>query len=158
MTVKSQKMTAEKTEVMVRRKKAEVATMRKKAVMMRKRKRRKKRRMSLKTLKRSLKLVSAYRKHRGIPRLMFTWRTTCAAVPQGAHVYASRLTLRYTDCMRTTQCAPLKREYDECSERVKQQQEEGEAKEDCVEECEYFMRYPRFILDSFTFRILILQC
>ena len=38
--------------------------------------------------------------------------------------------------MRTAQCAPLKRHYDECAERVQQQEEEhGKAEEDCVEEC-----------------------
>nr|POE74620.1 hypothetical protein CFP56_37151 [Quercus suber] len=39
------------------------------------------------------------------------------------------------DCMKTQQCAPLKHHYDECAERVTQQQEEhGKAEEDCVEE------------------------
>lgn len=38
--------------------------------------------------------------------------------------------------MKTQQCAPLKHHYDECAERVQQQQEEnGKADEDCVEEC-----------------------
>lgn len=38
--------------------------------------------------------------------------------------------------MKTQQCAPLKHHYDECVERVQQQEEEhGKAQEDCVEEC-----------------------
>jgi ubiquinol-cytochrome c reductase subunit 6 len=38
--------------------------------------------------------------------------------------------------MKSQQCAPLKHHYDECAERVMQQQEEtGKAEEDCVEEC-----------------------
>lgn len=39
--------------------------------------------------------------------------------------------------MKTQQCAPLKHHYDECAERVTKQQEEndGKAEEDCVEEC-----------------------
>jgi hypothetical protein len=38
--------------------------------------------------------------------------------------------------MRTRECAPLKHHYDECAERVQQQEEEhGKAQEDCVEEC-----------------------
>ena len=41
--------------------------------------------------------------------------------------------------MRTAQCAPLKHHYDECAERVQQQeQEHGKAHEDCVEECKSF--------------------
>jgi hypothetical protein len=44
--------------------------------------------------------------------------------------------------MRTAQCAPLKHHYDECAERVQKQQEEnGKAEEDCVEECESFLKY-----------------
>ncbi len=40
------------------------------------------------------------------------------------------------ECMRTAQCAPLKHHYDECAERVQQQEKEhGKAQEDCVEEC-----------------------
>ncbi|KAK8919606.1 hypothetical protein VCV18_008432 [Metarhizium anisopliae] len=34
-------------------------------------------------------------------------------------------------------CAPAKHHFDECVERVQQQESEGEAKEDCVEECTY---------------------
>ena len=38
--------------------------------------------------------------------------------------------------MKTPQCAPLKHHYEECAERVQQQEEEhGKAQEDCVEEC-----------------------
>ncbi|OQO13220.1 hypothetical protein B0A48_01448 [Cryoendolithus antarcticus] len=44
------------------------------------------------------------------------------------------------DCLRTSQCAPLKHHYDECAERVQQQQEEhGKAEEDCVEEFFHMM-------------------
>lgn len=40
--------------------------------------------------------------------------------------------------MKTRECAPLKHHYDECAERVtKQQEENGKAEEDCVEECKY---------------------
>lgn len=43
-----------------------------------------------------------------------------------------------TDCMKTQQCAPLKHHYDECAERVQHQQEtNGKADEDCVEECKF---------------------
>lgn len=39
--------------------------------------------------------------------------------------------------MNSKQCASYKHHYDECAERVqKQQDEDGKAKEDCVEECE----------------------
>ena len=42
--------------------------------------------------------------------------------------------------MRTKQCAPLKHHYDECAERVQQQEEEkGKAEEDCVEECKSYI-------------------
>lgn len=41
-----------------------------------------------------------------------------------------------TECMKTQQCAPAKHHYDECAERVTHQQEtNGKAEEDCVEEC-----------------------
>lgn len=40
--------------------------------------------------------------------------------------------------MKTAACAPLKHHYDECAARVQRQEEEqGKAQEDCVEECEY---------------------
>lgn len=42
-----------------------------------------------------------------------------------------------TECANSKQCAPAKHHYDECVERVTKQQDEGGAKEDCVEECEY---------------------
>ena len=42
----------------------------------------------------------------------------------------------YTECKESKQCAPSKHHFDECVERVqKQEEEEGAAKEDCVEEC-----------------------
>jgi len=46
--------------------------------------------------------------------------------------------------MRTQECAPLKHHYDECAERVTHQQEtDGHAKENCVEECEFpYVGYP----------------
>jgi len=40
-----------------------------------------------------------------------------------------------TECKNSSQCAPAKHHFDECVERVQQQESEGEAKEDCVEEC-----------------------
>nr|POE47226.1 cytochrome b-c1 complex subunit 6 [Quercus suber] len=44
------------------------------------------------------------------------------------------------ECMKTQQCAPLKHHYDECAERVtKQQEENGKADEDCVEEFFHLM-------------------
>jgi len=47
-----------------------------------------------------------------------------------------RVLTRFTECMKSQQCAPLKHHYDECAERVMHQQEEnGKADEDCVEEC-----------------------
>lgn len=38
------------------------------------------------------------------------------------------------ECANSKQCAPAKHHYDECVERVTKQQDEGGAKEDCVEE------------------------
>lgn len=46
--------------------------------------------------------------------------------------------LLHLECARTTQCAPLKHHFDECAERVTEQQENPDhkgPKEDCVEEC-----------------------
>jgi hypothetical protein len=40
-----------------------------------------------------------------------------------------------TECRNSKQCAPAKHHFDECVERVTNQQAEGGAKEDCVEEC-----------------------
>ena len=40
-----------------------------------------------------------------------------------------------TECKNAPQCAPAKHHFDECVERVQQQESEGGAKEDCVEEC-----------------------
>jgi len=43
-----------------------------------------------------------------------------------------------TECAKSAECAPYKHHYDHCVERVtKQQEENGKADEDCVEECEY---------------------
>ncbi|KAI1380348.1 Non-heme 11 kDa protein of cytochrome bc1 complex [Hypoxylon crocopeplum] len=38
------------------------------------------------------------------------------------------------ECKNSKQCAPAKHHFDECVERVTNSTEEGEAKEDCVEE------------------------
>ncbi|KAM0462664.1 hypothetical protein ACHAPV_003488 [Trichoderma viride] len=38
------------------------------------------------------------------------------------------------ECKNSPQCSPAKHHFDECVERVHQQESEGEAKEDCVEE------------------------
>ncbi|KAJ4266423.1 ubiquinol--cytochrome-c reductase subunit 6 [Fusarium torreyae] len=38
------------------------------------------------------------------------------------------------ECKNSPQCAPAKHHFDECVERVQQQEGEGGAKEDCVEE------------------------
>ncbi|CVK97380.1 related to QCR6-ubiquinol--cytochrome-c reductase 17K protein [Fusarium proliferatum] len=38
------------------------------------------------------------------------------------------------ECKNSPQCAPAKHHFDECVERVQQQESEGGAKEDCVEE------------------------
>ncbi|KAJ1327974.1 ubiquinol-cytochrome c reductase subunit 6 [Microdochium nivale] len=38
-------------------------------------------------------------------------------------------------CKNSKQCAPAKHHFDECVERVTAQEADGEAKEDCVEEC-----------------------
>ncbi|KAI0133593.1 hypothetical protein BJ170DRAFT_590613 [Xylariales sp. AK1849] len=38
------------------------------------------------------------------------------------------------DCKNSKQCAPSKHHFDECVERVTKQEEDGGAKEDCVEE------------------------
>jgi hypothetical protein len=43
-----------------------------------------------------------------------------------------------TECANSSECAPAKHHYDHCVERVtKQQEENGKADENCVEECEY---------------------
>jgi ubiquinol-cytochrome c reductase subunit 6 len=44
----------------------------------------------------------------------------------------------YAECRNSAQCAPAKHHYDHCVERVQQQESEGGAKEDCVEECMFF--------------------
>lgn len=45
---------------------------------------------------------------------------------------------KMTECANSSECAPYKHHYDHCVERVtKQQEENGKANEDCVEECEY---------------------
>ncbi|EQL03112.1 hypothetical protein G6O67_008233 [Ophiocordyceps sinensis] len=38
------------------------------------------------------------------------------------------------ECKKSRQCAPAKHHFDDCVERVRQQESDGEAKEDCVEE------------------------
>jgi len=44
------------------------------------------------------------------------------------------------ECLKSAQCAPAKHHYDECAERVtKQQEENGKADEDCVEEFFHMM-------------------
>lgn len=43
----------------------------------------------------------------------------------------------YTECKQSKQCSAPKHHFDDCVERVQQQESEGEAKEDCVEECTY---------------------
>ena len=40
-----------------------------------------------------------------------------------------------SECKNSSQCAPAKHHFDECVERVHQQESDGEVKEDCVEEC-----------------------
>lgn len=47
------------------------------------------------------------------------------------------MSFRSTACKESKQCAPAKHHYDECVERVTSQQDNGGAKEDCVEECKY---------------------
>lgn len=39
------------------------------------------------------------------------------------------------ECKNSAQCAPAKHHFEHCVERVQQQESEGGAKEDCVEEC-----------------------
>lgn len=39
------------------------------------------------------------------------------------------------ECKQSKQCAPAKHHFDDCVERVQQQETDGEVKEDCVEEC-----------------------
>ena len=41
-----------------------------------------------------------------------------------------------TECSKSKECSPAKHHFDECTERVTGQIEnDGKAKEDCVEEC-----------------------
>lgn len=62
-------------------------------------------------------------------------------VRQGAidHADATRdMSDTTTECANSSECAPAKHHYDHCVERVtKQQEENGKADENCVEECEY---------------------
>jgi hypothetical protein len=46
-------------------------------------------------------------------------------------------TWKTTECKNSKQCSPAKHHFDECVERVTNQESEGGAKEDCVEECTY---------------------
>jgi ubiquinol-cytochrome c reductase subunit 6 len=48
-----------------------------------------------------------------------------------------------TECAKSKECAPHKHHYDHCVERVTKQQEEndGKADEDCVEECMYLFEF-----------------
>lgn len=46
------------------------------------------------------------------------------------------------ECANSAQCAPYKHHFDECVERVTQQQEDADykgPKEDCVEECKWLL-------------------
>ena len=65
-----------------------------------------------------------------------------------------------TECMKSQQCAPLKHHYDECAERVQQQQEEnGKADEDCVEECKLrILEEPLEALAAFVSRTPPSKC
>lgn len=47
-----------------------------------------------------------------------------------------------SECKNSPQCSPAKHHFDECVERVHQQESEGEAKEDCVEECTFLHTIP----------------
>ena len=49
----------------------------------------------------------------------------------------------HAECAESKQCAPHKHHYEECAERVTKQMEEndGKAKEDCVEECMLLVLY-----------------
>jgi len=49
----------------------------------------------------------------------------------------------WTECAKSKECAPHKHHYDECVERVTKQQEEndGKADEDCIEECKHLPIY-----------------
>jgi hypothetical protein len=63
--------------------------------------------------------------------------------------------LLLTECLRSSQCAPAKHHYDECAERVtKQQEENGKADEDCVEECKFCLREMKqiFVKADHTFQ------
>lgn len=68
-------------------------------------------------------------------------KTPCRSSKRvSAHIHCTTriqwLTRHPAECLKTAACAPLKRHYDECAERVQQQEEEhGKAEEDCVEEC-----------------------
>ena len=116
----------------------------------RRRRKRKKRRMSLRTRSRSSKLVSSICigpmvvcRHNTLGVAIIKARP-CATSAGTDQFYVSvwarnvRLMVLSTECMKTKECSPLKHHYDECAERVQRQEEEqGKAQEDCVEECEY---------------------
>ena len=51
-----------------------------------------------------------------------------------------KLTTGFAECARSAQCASFKHHFDDCAERVQEQQENPDhkgPKEDCVEECEF---------------------
>lgn len=61
------------------------------------------------------------------------------------------------ECARTAKCAPLKHHFEECAERVTAQQEDTDhkgPKEDCVEECEFFLvLLPYFYLSAIPLQL-----
>ena len=102
-----------------------------KKAMMRKRRRRKRKRKSQKIPSQSSRRVSRRANscvgHGGV---------MCSANTAHSREKALANSQLHSDCLKTAQCAPLKHHYDECAERVQQQiDNEGGAKEDCVEEC-----------------------
>lgn len=66
-------------------------------------------------------------------QIMWMWSTSQSLLRYVAKLLI--MPLNETACKNSKQCAPAKHHFDECVERVTAQEADGEAKEDCVEEC-----------------------
>ena len=74
-----------------------------------------------------------------------------AFMPRLSYQESIRLIIGIAECARSAQCAPFKHHFDECAERVREQEENPDhagPKEDCVEECEFDPYLFYYDLDS----------
>ena len=88
------------------------------------------------TRKRSLIPRSSLKKVR---RPLIDAKSSCGCCINFHAFNQDDLTDWFIECKQSKQCAPAKHHFEECVERVQQQEGEGdgEAKEDCVEECKH---------------------